>query len=72
MLRLGLGGTLGPVDLWGGLGLQPHLTGPTVGLAFPLAPTLRLRMDTLFGDSDGGHTTYEAAAGFAYDFEVLD
>lgn len=66
--RLGLGGEIGKVDLWGGLGVQPHFGGPTVGVMFPVTDHLRVRFDALLGGEQGGHFSYEGGLGLSYEF----
>jgi hypothetical protein len=66
--RLGLGGEIGKVDLWGGLGVQPHLGGITAGVMFPITEHLRGRVDGLFGGQAGGHTSFEGGLGLSYEF----
>lgn len=68
VLKAGLGGEIGPVDLFGGLGVQPHLGGPTLGVMCPVARGFRMRADALLGGDDGGHFSFEAALGVTYEF----
>jgi hypothetical protein len=68
VLKLGAGGELGPVDLFGGLGIQPHLGGPTVGVRFPVGDGLSVRTDALLGGAERGHAVFEAGLGVSYTF----
>lgn len=67
-LKVGLGGRLGPVDLFGGLGIQPHLGGPTAGVFAHLGEGLGLRGDVLLAGENAGHFGFEAALGLTYSF----
>jgi len=67
-LKLGLGGRAGPVDLFGGLGVQPLLGGATVGILARLGDGLGLRADALIAGEDKGHFAYEAGLGVTYSF----
>jgi hypothetical protein len=65
VLRGGLGGAIGPVDLWGGLGVDAHIGGPTFGLAYATSESLRLTLDGLVGGEVEGHVEYAAKLGLA-------
>lgn len=65
VFRMGLGGEIGPVDLFAGLAAQPQLDlrgGVTAGVMFPVAEHFRVRLDALFLDKKAGHASYEAGA----------
>ncbi len=68
LLKMGVGGELGPVDLWGGLGVGPSLGGPTIGATWALNPAWRLRADGLWGGGNNGHSEWEADFGAVYSF----
>ena len=65
-LRGGIGGKLGPVDLWGGLGVDPHIGGPTFGVAYASSESVRLTLDGLVGGEVEGHLEYAAKLGLAF------
>jgi hypothetical protein len=67
-LKVGVGGRAGPVDLFGGLGIQPHLGGPTAGVLARLGDGLGLRADVLIAGEENGHFAYEAGLGVTYSF----
>jgi hypothetical protein len=66
VLRSGLGGKLGPVDLWAGLGVDAHIGGPAFGLAYASSESVKLTLDGLVGGEVEGHAEYAAKLGLAF------